>query len=100
MRRSAKVDGNQAAIVSALRKAGAHVQSLAAIGKGCPDLLVSHHGRWYVLEVKDPAKPPSARALTADQAVWHISARAPVAVVLTAEDALAAICVDEGDDWK
>lgn len=53
MRRAAKVDANQAAIVGALRACGAQVLSLAAIGKGCPDLLILHRGRYQLLEVKN-----------------------------------------------
>jgi Holliday junction resolvase len=74
MRRAARTDANHAAIVDALRKAGAHVTSLAAIGDGCPDLLVGYRQRLYVLEVKDGTKPPSARELTADQVQWHAAA--------------------------
>jgi hypothetical protein len=88
MRRSAKVDANQAEIVAALRKAGAHVQSLATIGKGCPDLMVSHAGVWHLFEVKDPDKPQSKRALTADQEEWHRKANARVWVITTAEEAI------------
>ena len=94
MRRSAKVDANQAEIVAALRKVGAHVQSLAVIGKGCPDLLVSHRNRWHLIEIKDPAKPPSKRALTEDQVEWHRRAQAPVRVVLSATDAILALSED------
>jgi hypothetical protein len=71
MRRAAKVDANQDQVVSALRAAGASVQSLAAIGKGCPDLLVGYRGYTMLMEVKDGAKPPSARRLTDDQVTWH-----------------------------
>jgi hypothetical protein len=39
-----KVDATQSAIVKALRKRGAFVQSMASIGKGCVDLLVSFPG--------------------------------------------------------
>lgn len=67
MRRAAKVDKNQAAIVDALRKLGASVASTAAIGKGFPDLVVGIHGRTFLCEIKDGAKPPSARKLTDDQ---------------------------------
>ena len=71
MRRAAKVDANQTAIVEALRKAGATVQSLAAIGDGCPDLLVGINGWTLLMEVKDGEKVPSARKLTSDQVIWH-----------------------------
>ncbi len=69
--RAAKIDANQTAIVDALRKAGATVQSLASVGKGVPDLLVGIRGRTALLECKDGAKPPSARKLTPDQLIWH-----------------------------
>ena len=71
MRRAAKVDQNQDQVVSALRAAGAHVQSLAAVGKGVPDLLVKYQGTFYLIEVKDGRKPPSKRQLTPDQVKWH-----------------------------
>jgi len=71
MRRAAKIDDNQPEIVQALRKAGATVQSLAAIGDGCPDLLVGIGGRTILMEIKDGAKPPSQQKLTPDQLTWH-----------------------------
>lgn len=70
MRRRGRVDANHAAIVKALRQVGASVQSLADIGKGCPDLLVGWRFRTWLFEVKDGSKPPSARKLTADEENW------------------------------
>lgn len=70
MRRAAKVDANHEEIVNALRSHGATVQSLAAIGKGCPDLLVGYKGHTLLIEVKDGSKPPSGRRLTEDQQKW------------------------------
>lgn len=91
MRRAAKVDANQEQIVSALRAAGAIVQSLAAIGKGCPDLLVSFRGNLFLLEVKDGNKRPSEQKLTKDQLTWHQAWGALVEVVNSPEQALRAI---------
>jgi hypothetical protein len=71
LRRFAKIDDNQHDIVKALRKAGATVQSLAAIGDGCPDLLVGICGRTVLMEIKDGSKPPSKQALTPEQLKWH-----------------------------
>ena len=71
MRRAAKIDANQEAVVIALRAAGAKVQSLAAVGKGVPDLLCQYKGTFYLIEVKDGRKPPSQRRLTDDQVKWH-----------------------------
>lgn len=71
MRRAAKIDANQEAVVIALRAAGVQVQSLAAIGKGVPDLLCQYEGTFYLIEVKDGRKTPSQRKLTNDQLKWH-----------------------------
>jgi hypothetical protein len=71
VRRAAKIDANQTAIVDALRAAGATVQSLAAVGQGVPDLLVGYQGKTALIEAKDGRKPPSARRLTEDQLKWH-----------------------------
>ena len=75
MRHLARIDGNQRAVVDALRSIGATVVSLATIGNGCPDLLVGYHGRTTLLEVKDGAKPPSARLLTVDEVAFFASWR-------------------------
>lgn len=88
MRRAARIDANQPEIIKALRGVGAAVQPLHTVGKGCPDLLVSHRMVNYLIEVKDGAKPPSARRLTDDQITWHDAWRAPVHIVITIEDAL------------
>ena len=93
MRRAARVDANQDAVVSALRAAGASVQSLAAVGKGVPDLLVAIRGVNLLMEVKDGAKPPSARLLTEDQLKWHGAWNGPVSIVDGPESALRAIGV-------
>jgi soluble P-type ATPase len=90
--RAAKIDANQPEIVSALRKVGARVQSLAAVGQGVPDLLVSFRGDLYLLEVKDGSKPPSKQALTMEQIVWHRDwAGADLHVVNSVDSALRAI---------
>ena len=92
MRRSAKIDANQNDIVNALRRAGATVQSLAANGQGVPDLLVGFKGQTFLFEVKDGAKPASARKLTPDQVEWHKAWRGgPLVVVESAEQALSVI---------
>ena len=71
MRQAAKTDANQGLIVHALRKAGASVQSLAPVGKGCPDLLVGYKGINYLMEVKDGNKVPSKQLLNIEQEHWH-----------------------------
>ncbi len=91
MRYAAKVDANQPEIVAALRKVGASVQSLAAVGTGVPDLLVGYRNQNHLLEVKDGGKVPSARLLTADQLGWHANWSGPVSIVYCIDDALRAI---------
>ena len=91
MRRAAKVDANQEQIVSALRAAGAVVQSLAAIGSGVPDLLVAFRGNLFLLECKDGSKAPSKQKLTDKQVKWHQAWGALVEVVNSPEAALRAI---------
>ena len=91
MRRAAKVDANQESIVAALRKIGATVQLLHAVGQGCPDILVGWRGMNTILEIKDGKKPPSARKLTEDQEKWHAAWRGQVTVVETVEQAIEAV---------
>lgn len=91
MRRAAKVDANQTEIVQALRQIGATVQSLAAVGNGCPDLLVGFRGKNWLLEIKDGNKPPSAQALTPHQVEWHRVWAGHVVVVNSVDSAIAAI---------
>lgn len=85
-RRAAKVDANQAQVVTGFRAAGATVQSLANIGQGCPDLLVGYRGANYLVEVKDGSKPPSARTLTPDQQDWTQSWRGQWEIVQDLSD--------------
>ena len=46
-------------IVEALRKCGVHVIHLSDLGKGIPDLLCWHRGRYLLLEVKAPDGYPN-----------------------------------------
>jgi Holliday junction resolvase len=84
----AKIDANQTRVVNALRGAGASVQSLAATGKGCPDLLVGYGGINYLMEVKDGNKVPSAQKLTIDQEHWHSVWKGAVHIVKSENEAL------------
>ncbi len=93
MRRAAKVDANQAQIVSALRSSGCSVLLLHAVGGGCPDALAAYHGRMVLLEIKDGNKPPSARKLTKPQQKFHAEWNGPIAVVKNIDEAYAAIGV-------
>ena len=89
--RAARIDSNQVEIVAALRAIGCTVQSLAGVGFGCPDVLAGRNGRNYLIEVKDGSKPPSARALTGQEAIWINEWKGKVAVVNNVKEALAAV---------
>ncbi len=93
-RRAAKVDANQSEIVAALRRAGATVTPTHAAGEGFPDLVVGYRGANFLLEVKDGAKPPSGRKLTADQKEWHAAWRGQKAVVESVAQALDACGIE------
>jgi len=71
VRRAARTDRNHSEIVAAFRKMGCSVLSLARLGGGIPDLLVSvgvfGYGDTFLIEVKDGSKSPSRRKLTEDQ---------------------------------
>lgn len=64
MRRARKVDANQPDIVEALRLLGCTVAITSDLGDGFPDLVVRKGLVVRLVEVKDGAKPPSARKLT------------------------------------
>lgn len=81
-----KVDNNQKEIVRALRNVGAGVQSLASVGKGCPDLLVLYRGKWFVMEVKT-----EFGKLRPAQIRWIKTFRDEVVIPRNAEDALRVI---------
>ena len=66
-----RIDANHNELVKIARDMGASVQSLAAVGKGCPDLLIGYKGRNLLVEIKDGRKSPSHRYLTISESAWH-----------------------------
>ena len=75
-------DANQDAIVLAFHHFGCQVQSLAGVGKGCPDLLVNHKGTLLLVEVKHGNK-----RRTKPQREWHeLWETAPVFIARNLED--------------
>lgn len=88
MRRAAKVDDNQGTIVDALRAAGASVHIGSALGQGFPDVICGIAFRTGLFEIKDGAKPPSARKLTPDQEKFRREWKGHYCVVSTVEEAL------------
>jgi len=82
-------DANQGEIVQALKRVAA---SVFVMDEPC-DLLVGFRGKNYLLEVKDPKKPPSKRRLTIAQADFRQTWYGQYAIVHSAEEALKVIGV-------
>ncbi len=57
IRRAARVDANQAQVISALRAAGAYVYIISLP----VDLLVGYKGKTYLVEIKDGPKKTLTR---------------------------------------
>lgn len=93
MRRAARRDANEGDIIKALRAEGAYVKVIN--DEGLFDLLVAYTGpsgfqHTLLLEVKDGAKPPSARRLTDAEAKFHEEwPLSNLYVVTSVEDAVA-----------
>jgi hypothetical protein len=87
-----RLDANQPAIVGALRRLpGVTVYSTAGLGNGFPDIAVGYKGTTTLWELKDPAKPPSARKLAPMEAVFFEKWTGHAAVALCWEDIAKAI---------
>jgi hypothetical protein len=74
MRRAARRDDNEQSIIKAMRAEGAYVKVIN--DEGLFDLLVAYTGpsgfqHTLLIEVKDGAKPPSARRLTPAELKFH-----------------------------
>lgn len=91
MRRAAKVDNTQSAIVKALRDAGMTVQPLHTVGQGVPDLLVGWRQRFNMLLECKTGERECDRKLTKMEADWHATWNGPVAIVSTPEEAVLAV---------
>lgn len=100
-----KRDLSSAGIVAALRKVGATVTDLGAVGGGVPDLLVTYRGSIHLIEVKSAttharrAKDPTreyGEFLTDDQVRWLAAHQGPpVRIVTNVEEALAVLGLDD-----
>jgi len=78
-----KVDGNQSAIVDALRAVGVVVRSLAGVGDGMNDLLCAVPGELFLIECKEPGEK-----LTPKQKDWHRECPWRNHIAFTPDDAL------------
>jgi len=88
MKKRGRVDANQKAVTSALRRIGCSVISLASVGDGCGDILVGFRKRNWLLEIKDGSKPPSKRKLTPDQVIFHSTWQGQINIVCSPLEAI------------
>jgi Holliday junction resolvase len=89
MRRAARVDRNHAEIVAVFRRLGCSVLDLAAVGRGCPDILVGCGGQAVLVEIKDGTLSPSRRKLRPAQVEFRANWRGRVVTVETVDQAIA-----------
>jgi hypothetical protein len=90
-----RTDSNQQAIINALRAMGCSVQDLSQVGRGCPDLLIGHKSKNYLLEVKFCGD--RAPKLTECEEKWISLWDGQIGVITSIRDALAIIIEDNGD---
>lgn len=95
--RLSRRDDNEGAIIDAFESCGCQVWQLGEDGPA--DLIVdigasALHHRLRLVEVKDPAKPPSKRRLTPTQKTTH--ATWPIHVVHDFVDVLAIVSLARG----
>lgn len=94
--RRAKLDSTHAPMVELFEACGCSVLDLAAVGGGCPDVLVGRNGRSVLVEFKRPGWKPTIKgneAVTAArQALWAERWRGcPIVRVQTEIDARAVL---------
>ncbi len=90
-----RVDGNQTAIIKALRAERCTVLSLSTVGKGCPDLLVGVAGLNILLEVKLPKGK-----LRGSQEAFRLRWNGQCATVTSAEDAVKMVQTIVKANWE
>lgn len=89
MKYKAKADDNQPEIVNHFRNLGFSVAHTYTVGKGMVDIVVAKNGVNVLVEIKDGAKPPSARKLTLDEQKFHDEWKGLIRVVETFDDVVA-----------
>ena len=83
-----RVDDNQAGIHDRLFEWGCSVESIASVGKGCPDSLVGYMGENFIFEIKNPKRKPCERKLRDNQLEWHTNWKGHVNKIETFEEAV------------
>lgn len=93
MRRIAKVDANQPAIVAEFRRLGCTVLHMHKLGQGAPDLAVGKLGVNVLVEIKASKKDK----LTPDEFDFFRDWKGHVSVVVDAEDVARVVSVIEDE---
>lgn len=83
-----RVDSNHAEIIDMFRQLGYSARSTAIIGKGFPDAALGKFGFNFLIEIKDGAKPPSARKLSDDEDLFWKDWRGNIYLIESLEDVL------------
>ncbi len=91
-----KIDLLQKEVVNALRKIGASVTILSAVGKGFPDLIVGFRKVNFLIEVKSK----KTATLTSDQVEFFKTWSGQVAVIYSAEEAINLVTSSKKDMFK
>ena len=88
-----RTDDNHSAVVEELRSVlhDGTVLDASGAGNGFPDLVIGWKGRNYLVELKDPGKPPSRRKLTTAQVGLHQNWQGQIAVCHSAAEIMATI---------
>jgi len=81
IRRAAKIDENQPALVELIRAMGVSVAITSAAHDGFTDLVIGFGGVTVLVEVKDGSKPPARRKLTPQQVTFHGSFKGAITVI-------------------
>ncbi len=86
-----KLDANSSAIVAALKRCGASVIDMHAVGGGVPDIVCGYHGRNVLMEIKARPKATNAGVRERQEAFAREWRGDPVVTVHSQAEALAAI---------
>ena len=73
------------------RQLGCSVECLHWYADGFPDILVGVAGFNVLVEIKNGAKPPSARKLTRFENFWHLAWQGQVVIVKDVEEVRALV---------
>lgn len=91
MRRAARTDNNQTAVIKALEACGVSVEVI----KKPLDLLVCCKGETSLMEVKNPLRDRGGDGLTADQVKFIARWPGKIHIVETPEEAVRSVLGDE-----